>query len=158
MVHSGFDDGFSGKLPPDYIAPSMAVQKISLSWVSDCLQPEIFCELVGDEKYKHVSLLLRAFSFGLRTAKIPLVKEISSFHRRHEVRLQQCSYSEWEWTCDGLDRCLCKGTAAQEWSISTVIFPSTSYRLGGTKIDDPKSLFAPIRASWKMQLALNQPA
>lgn len=70
MVHSGFDDRFSGKLPPCYIEPLMDIGKVGGSWVFNRRQIACFHELSIDEKYKHRTCFCARIIFEIFTAQI----------------------------------------------------------------------------------------
>lgn len=94
FVYFGFDGRLSGKLPFSITEPSIGIDVQSRSWVLYCFQSAWFLELGTDEEYKHVTTFLRAFSFEICTTQRLLIKTISVISIRHDVGLQNCSYSE----------------------------------------------------------------
>lgn len=60
LVHFSFDDRRSTKLPSRYIELSLPVDNVGCSWGPSCHQPWCVWEVESDEKYEHVSHLLRA--------------------------------------------------------------------------------------------------
>lgn len=59
VVHFGFYDSLSGKLPPGYIEPSMTIDDATFSWVLNCSQSASFREVITVEKYEHLTPFLR---------------------------------------------------------------------------------------------------
>lgn len=60
VVPSNSDDCFSGRLQPGYTKPSIPVDSISRSPVTDCRRLSCFRNLGTDEEYKHVTPFLPA--------------------------------------------------------------------------------------------------
>lgn len=61
LIYFRFDDRLSGRAPPVYAQPSMAIAGLSRSWVLNCSQLACFCEVETNDKYKHVTPFLHAF-------------------------------------------------------------------------------------------------
>lgn len=60
MVHSGFDDDLSLKLPTRYKKPSLALGEIGRLWVVDFCQTARYCDTETDDRQIHVAAFLCA--------------------------------------------------------------------------------------------------
>lgn len=60
VVHSGYDDHVSAKLPPGCTEPSIRSDDVNHSWVLNSLELAFFRELDTNEDYEYVTLFLRS--------------------------------------------------------------------------------------------------
>lgn len=62
IIHFGFDDRCSGRLPPGYTQQLMAIGDIRQSWLLNCPRPAWVRNAKTDEKYDHITFFPPALS------------------------------------------------------------------------------------------------